>query len=106
MVKGFPGEVYDGCPSSLRLKYFGSKLASNFSARPIERFLPMQIIAKCPGCGSAWSLDSSAADRRIRCRKCRMLFKIPKLDEVPKAVKVIKQAKSNIYVDEEGKSYG
>ena len=66
----------------------------------------MQIIAKCPGCGSAWSLDSSAADRRIRCRKCRMLFKIPKLEEVPKAVKVIKHAKSTIYVDENGKSYG
>jgi ribosomal protein S27AE len=66
----------------------------------------MQIIAKCPRCGSAWLLDRSAADRRIRCRKCGLLFKIPKLDEVPKAIEVIKQAKSTIYVDEDGKSYG
>ncbi len=66
----------------------------------------MQIIAQCPGCGSASLLDGSAADRRIRCRKCRRLFKVPKLDEVPKAVKVIKHAKSTIYVDEAGKTYG
>ena len=66
----------------------------------------MQIIAQCPACGSAWLLDSSAADRRIRCRKCGRLFKVPKLDEVPKAVKVIKHAKSTIYVDEAGKTYG
>ena len=66
----------------------------------------MQIIAKCPGCGSTRSLDSSAADRRITCRKCSMLFKIPRLNELPKAIKVIKNAKSTIYVDEDGKSYG
>jgi len=66
----------------------------------------MQIIAQCPGCGSAWLLDSSAADRRIRCRKCGRLFKVPKLDEVPKAIKVIKHARSTIYVDEAGKTYG
>jgi DNA-directed RNA polymerase subunit RPC12/RpoP len=66
----------------------------------------MQIIAKCPGCGSTRLLDGSAADRRIRCPKCSRLFKIPKLEEVPKAIKVIKHAKSNIYVDEAGKSYG
>jgi len=66
----------------------------------------MQIIAQCPGCGSAWLLDSSAADRRIRCRRCGRLFRVPKLDEVPKAIKVIKQAKGTIYVDESGKTYG
>ncbi|MHC4084971.1 MAG: hypothetical protein ACYSWZ_26315 [Planctomycetota bacterium] len=66
----------------------------------------MQIIAKCPGCGDTWSLDSNAADRRIRCRKCGLLFKIPGLNELPKAIKVIKKAKSTIYVDEDGKSYG
>jgi hypothetical protein len=51
-------------------------------------------------------LGAGAADRRIRCRKCRRLFKVPKLDEVPKAVKVIKQAKGDIYVDETGTTYG
>ncbi|MHC4123256.1 MAG: MJ0042-type zinc finger domain-containing protein [Planctomycetota bacterium] len=66
----------------------------------------MQIIAKCPSCSSSWLLNAGAADRRIRCRKCRRLFKVPKLDEVPKAVKVIKQAKGTIYVDQTGKTYG
>ncbi|HEW79450.1 MAG TPA: hypothetical protein ENH34_05770 [Phycisphaerales bacterium] len=66
----------------------------------------MRIIAQCPGCGNRWLLDSGVADRRIKCLKCHRLFKVPKLDEVPKAVKVIKRAKGTIYVDEAGKIYG
>lgn len=66
----------------------------------------MRIIAQCPGCGNSWLLDSSAADRRIRCGKCRMLFKVPKLGELPRAVKMIKQARGTIYVDQDGKTYG
>jgi uncharacterized Zn finger protein (UPF0148 family) len=68
----------------------------------------MQIIAKCPRCGCGWLLEDSAADRRIRCPKCDKLFKVPKPDEVPKATKVIEQAKGKgtIYVDETGKTYG
>ncbi len=66
----------------------------------------MQIIAKCPACGSTWQLENSAADRRIKCRKCGKLFKVPKLKELPKATKMIKQAKGTIYVDENGKTYG
>ena len=66
----------------------------------------MQIIAQCPVCGCPWLLDSSAADRRIRCRKCGKIFKVPKLEDVPKAIRVIKQAKGTIYVDETGKTYG
>jgi uncharacterized protein (DUF983 family) len=66
----------------------------------------MQIIAQCPRCGNASLLDDSAADRRIRCRNCQKLFKVPKLDEVPKAIKVIKHAKGIIYVDQNGKTYG
>jgi transposase-like protein len=66
----------------------------------------MQIIAQCPSCGNSWLLDAGAADRRIKCQKCRRLFKVPKLDEVSKAVKVIKQAKGTIYVDQTGKTYG
>jgi hypothetical protein len=31
---------------------------------------------------------------------------VPSPDDVPKATKVIKQAKGTIYVDEEGKTYG
>jgi transposase-like protein len=66
----------------------------------------MQIIAQCPICSSAWLLGQDAADRRIRCKKCRRLFKVPNLDEVPKAMKVIRQAKGTIYVDQNGKTYG
>ncbi|MHC4475165.1 MAG: hypothetical protein ACYTEL_05955 [Planctomycetota bacterium] len=66
----------------------------------------MQIIAQCPRCGATWLLDSSAADRRMRCTACHRLFKIPKLEDVPKAVKIIRQAKGTIYVDETGKTYG
>jgi uncharacterized protein (DUF983 family) len=66
----------------------------------------MQIIAKCPRCGSGWLLEGGAADRRVRCRTCGRLFKVPRPDEVPKAAKVIEQAKGTIYVDETGKTYG
>lgn len=68
----------------------------------------MKIIAKCPGCGSGWLLEGSAADRRIRCRKCGRLFKVPKPDEVPRAAEVIEKARGEgtIYVDETGKTYG
>ncbi len=70
------------------------------------RNMLMQIIAKCPICGRLWLLESSAADRRIKCRTCGRLFKVPKPDEVPKATKAIKRAKGTIYVDEAGKIYG
>jgi len=66
----------------------------------------MQIIAKCPRCGSVWLLDSIAADRRITCGKCGRLFKVPKAEEVPKAAQTIEQAKGTIYVDEAGRTYG
>lgn len=70
------------------------------------RKIKMQIIAKCPKCAGSWRLDSKAADRRIRCRKCGRLFKVPGSEELPEATKVIKQAKGTIYVDEAGKTYG
>ena len=66
----------------------------------------MQIIAKCPNCSNSWMFDADAADRRVTCRICSKLFKIPKLDEVSKAVKIIKQAKGTIYVDQKGETYG
>ena len=66
----------------------------------------MQIIAKCPSCGNCWLLGSDAADRRIRCAKCRRLFKVPKLNEVSKAVTMVNQAKRTVYVDQAGKTYG
>ncbi len=66
----------------------------------------MQIIAQCPGCTSCWLLDEDAAGRRVRCKTCRTLFKVPSLEEVPKAVKVIRQARGTVYVDQNGRTYG
>jgi hypothetical protein len=66
----------------------------------------MQIIAKCPKCKNCLLLDSVAADRRITCRKCGLLFKVPKLEEISKAVKVIETATGAVYVDEDGKIFG
>jgi uncharacterized protein YbaR (Trm112 family) len=66
----------------------------------------MQIIAQCPVCKSAWALDGKNQDRRIRCRRCRNIFRVPKLDEVPKAADVIEQARTSVYVDESGKTFG
>ena len=82
------------------------ELPANFSIWLLERGLIMEIIAQCPGCGNRWRLTAAAADRRIRCPKCRKLFKIPKLEEVPKAAETVKHAKGSIYVDEAGKTYG
>lgn len=66
----------------------------------------MQIIARCPRCGSTWALDGAAADRRVACPKCRKLFKVPALNEVSKAAGLIKTAKGPLFVDEDGKVYG
>ncbi len=66
----------------------------------------MHIIARCPRCGYRWWLDGSAADRRVRCRKCHALLKVPDLKEVPDAAHVITDAKSEVYVDDTGKTYG
>jgi hypothetical protein len=66
----------------------------------------MQIISQCPFCGYSWKLDDSAADKRIRCKNCNRLFKVPKLEDIPKAAKVIKDSKGTVYVDESGKTFG
>lgn len=66
----------------------------------------MQIIARCPECSSTCRLAGSAADRRITCQKCGILFKVPKSDESSRAAKLIEQTKGAIYVDEAGRTYG
>jgi hypothetical protein len=88
------------------LKYFVHGSALIFSDVDTKEPALMQIIAQCPRCGYCFLLDGTAADRRIKCLNCHRLFKVPKLEEVPKAVKIIKQAKGTIYVDEDGKTYG
>jgi hypothetical protein len=66
----------------------------------------MHIIARCPRCGYRWYLNGTAADRRLRCRKCWRLLKIPDLTEVPDAASLVQQARSEVYVDESGRTFG
>ena len=66
----------------------------------------MQIIVQCPRCGYRWRLEAAAADRRVRCRKCLLLLKVPDLTEVPNATDIINQAESELYVDDNGKVFG
>ncbi len=66
----------------------------------------MHIIARCPRCGYRWWLNAAAADRRLRCRKCFTLLKVPHLTEVPDAIDVIHQARSELYVDDTGRTFG
>jgi len=66
----------------------------------------MYIILKCPRCGYRWWLDAAAADRRLRCRKCSLLLKVPHLNELADAASIIQEARSELYVDDSGKLYG
>jgi len=66
----------------------------------------MHIIAQCPRCGYHWWLQRGHWDRRLRCRKCFRLLKVPDLTEVPEATAIVNQAKSELYVDDAGKTYG
>ena len=66
----------------------------------------MFVIVKCPRCGYRSWLDAAAVDRRVRCRKCRRLVKGPDANEVSKAVSIISEAKSSIFVDDAGRTYG
>lgn len=66
----------------------------------------MHIIARCPRCGYRWWLDAAAADRRMRCRKCFRLLKVPDLSEVPEAADIISQSGAELYVDDAGRTYG
>lgn len=66
----------------------------------------MKIIARCPDCGKGWLLKGEAVDCRVRCRGCGLLFKVPALEQMPKAAQIVRKAKGEIYVDEDGKTYG
>ena len=65
----------------------------------------MYIIIQCPRCGRRWWLGAMAADRRIRCRKCFTLLRVPNLTDVPVAAEIISQAKSHLFVDDSGRTY-
>lgn len=66
----------------------------------------MHIIAQCPRCHYRWWLDAAAVDRRLRCCKCSSLLKVPDLAEIADAADVIANAKSELYVDDTGRTYG
>jgi len=66
----------------------------------------MQILATCPSCGHLLQLGACEADKRKRCPKCWCLFRVPPLDEMGKAIDIIKDADTRLFVDEDGKKYG
>jgi uncharacterized Zn finger protein len=66
----------------------------------------MKIIARCPKCSKSWLLTETAVDCRVRCKYCGLLFKVPELSEMDKAVEKVQGAKGQIYVDQDGKTYG
>lgn len=66
----------------------------------------MHIILKCPRCGYRWWLDFAAVDRRVRCRKCFLLLKVPHPAELSNATDILNDAESEVYVDDAGKLYG
>ena len=66
----------------------------------------MYILAQCPRCGHVFKFNSDAADRRSPCVNCGRLFRIPPLEQMGDALKVIKSANSTVFVDEDGNTYG
>ena len=65
----------------------------------------MQMLAQCPKCSQTLMLSLSAADRRLRCPECGRMFKVPPLEQLSKAMEVIKNAKGTVFVDENGNTY-
>lgn len=66
----------------------------------------MRIIARCPRCMSQWILPSDMADTRQVCPNCRRLFKVPHLNDIPRAAELMRQAQTRLFVDQQGKTYG
>jgi uncharacterized protein (DUF983 family) len=65
----------------------------------------MQIIATCPQCNRQSLFAGNCADKRKRCSHCGKLIKIPPARELVRALAVLKDAKTVVYVDETGKVY-
>lgn len=66
----------------------------------------MKICVKCPRCCHTLLLPSIAADRRLTCPKCFILFKVPALEELSDAVEALKSTRGNVFVDEKGNRFG
>lgn len=65
----------------------------------------MKLQAKCPECGCVMQFDKSDADKRKRCQRCGRLFKVPELEMMKDALKIIEDAEVNVFVDEQGNTY-
>ncbi|MBE0534919.1 MAG: hypothetical protein IH624_04555 [Phycisphaerae bacterium] len=65
----------------------------------------MQLLARCPKCGQVLKLDVSAADRRIGCPACGRKFRVPDINNFDRAMAVARNARSKVYIDEEGNTY-
>lgn len=66
----------------------------------------MRLLAKCPVCGTVAELTLEHADKRIRCRICRRLFKLPDSSTLRRALDRLSGAASDVFVDEQGNLYG
>ena len=99
----FCGEEYElsfSCNICPRL-FFVFIYVSGF----LEAFY-MKISVKCPRCNNQILLTSNAADRRITCPKCLILFKVPAMDELGEALRAIEGTRGGVYVDEKGNCFG
>ena len=65
----------------------------------------MKILAKCPACGRVLELELEDADKRKRCVMCRRMFKVPRQDQLEKALKIIETASGAVFVDESGRVF-
>ena len=65
----------------------------------------MKMQAKCPACAYVMTLEVLDADTRKRCPRCSRPFRVPELQTLKEAMKVLKTSCSNIFVDEQGNTY-
>lgn len=66
----------------------------------------MRLLARCPRCGREMELALADADKRKQCRRCGRLFKVPQPEHLQKALSLLEQARTRVYVDEKGNLYG
>ncbi len=66
----------------------------------------MKLLAQCPVCRMTMELSMNDADKRIRCQRCRRLFKVPDMEKMKTAMERLAGAASDVFVDEQGNVYG
>jgi hypothetical protein len=66
----------------------------------------VRVLAKCPQCKRITEFGEDSPDRRLKCAWCGRLIKIPPLEELENAGRLIRTAEGAIYIDENGRLYG